>query len=87
MTETGNIDTTRLKSFIDRIEFVVERKEALQADLKELFAEAKSAGFEIPPLKAVLKLKKISNNQKLKNKFDEEQYWLEVYSNSLGIGG
>ena len=87
MTENGNIDTSRLQSFIGRIEKLEEEKQKLAEDLKEVYGEAKSAGFEIPPLKAVLKLKKISNNQKLKNKFDEEQYWLEVYSNSLGIGG
>jgi uncharacterized protein (UPF0335 family) len=84
-TTTGNVDTKRLNSFIERIETLEEQKKAVQEDIKEVYGEAKAAGYEIKALKYVLKLKAIVENPKLKNKLDEEQYWIDVYKNSLGL--
>ena len=84
MTElTGNIDTTRLQSFIDRIEKLETEKKNLAEDLKEVYGEAKSSGFSIKPLRAIIKLKMASASQK--KKINEEQYWVDIYKNALGI--
>lgn len=79
----GNIDTTRLNSFIDRIERLENEKKNLAEDLKEVYSEAKSAGYAVKPLKAIIKLKMASASEK--NKIDEEQYWIDIYKNALGI--
>jgi uncharacterized protein (UPF0335 family) len=79
----GNIDTTRLNSFIDRIERLETEKKNLAEDLKEVYGEAKAAGYEIKALKAIIKLKMASASEK--NKIDEEKYWIEIYKNALGI--
>ena len=36
----------QLKSFIDRIERLNEAREALSADIREVFSEAKGTGFD-----------------------------------------
>ena len=84
MTElTGNIDTTRLQSFIDRIEKLETEKKNLAEDLKEVYGEAKSSGYAVKPLRAIIKLKMASDSEK--NKINEEQYWVDIYKNALGI--
>ena len=85
MTETtnGNIDATRLNSIIDRIERLETEKKNIAEDIKEVYGEAKSSGYAIKPLKAIIKLKMASASEK--SKIDEEQYWIEIYKNALEI--
>ena len=47
MADRGGVAGERLKSFIERIERLEEEKRALAADIKEVYSEAKSAGFDI----------------------------------------
>jgi len=84
-TETPNIDNQRLKSFIDRIEKLEVEKKNLADDLKEVYNEAKSAGYETKALRQVVKLRRIIENPKLKNQLDEEQYWVDAYKTALGL--
>jgi uncharacterized protein (UPF0335 family) len=85
MTETATIDPTILKSFIERIEFVEERKTAINEDLKEIYSEAKNAGLPPTPLKAVIKLRKIEASKSQKQKHDEDQYWFDTFKTALNI--
>jgi len=48
----------QLRSFVERIEHLEEEKAALAGDIKDLFAEAKSSGFDTKALKAVIKARK-----------------------------
>ncbi|OYV70070.1 MAG: hypothetical protein B7Z67_06515 [Acidiphilium sp. 21-60-14] len=43
---TGNIAADRLKSIVERIERLEEERKALGSDIKDIYAEAKSAGFD-----------------------------------------
>jgi uncharacterized protein (UPF0335 family) len=47
--EVGGIAADRLRSLIERIERLEEERKALGSDIKDIYAEAKSAGFEAPP--------------------------------------
>jgi hypothetical protein len=47
--EVGGIAADRLRSIIERIERLEEERKALAGDIKDIFAEAKSAGFNGPP--------------------------------------
>ncbi len=47
--EVGGIAADRLRSLIERIERLEEERKALGSDIKDIFAEAKSAGLEAPP--------------------------------------
>ena len=86
MSETNTqVDASRLNSFIDRIERLEAEKKNISEDIKEVYGEAKSAGYETKALRQVVKLRKISENPKLKNKADEEQYWVDSYKTALGL--
>lgn len=45
----------RLRSIVSRIERLEEERKALGSDIRDIFAEAKSAGFDVAALKQVIK--------------------------------
>lgn len=61
LSETTTVQQStkdQLRSFVERIEHLEEEKAALAGDIKDLFAEAKSSGFDTKALKAVIKARK-----------------------------
>lgn len=70
----------QLKSIVDRIELLEEKKAAVAEDIKEVFKEAKGNGFDPKVLKQVLALRK-----KDASKRAEEQALLSVYMDALGM--
>ena len=57
--EENKKDANQLNSFIDRIERLEEEKKELSADIREVFSEAKGAGFDVKVMRQVLKLRKM----------------------------
>jgi uncharacterized protein (UPF0335 family) len=79
-TETGGIAADRLRSLIERIERLEEEKKAIASDIKDIFAEAKSAGFDVKIMKAVIKLRKMNAADR-----DEQEFLLDTYKKALDI--
>ena len=69
-----------LRSFVDRIERLNEEREALSADIREVFAEAKGTGFDVKILRQVVRLRKMD-----KADFQEQEAILDLYLNALGM--
>lgn len=80
MAETGGIATERLRSLIERIEKLEEDKKEISTDIREVFAEAKSAGFDVKIMRAILKLRKMDAADR-----DEQEFLLETYRKALDI--
>jgi uncharacterized protein (UPF0335 family) len=80
MPDVGGIAGERLKSFIERIERLEEEKKALAEDIKEVFAEAKGAGFDVKTMRQVLKLRRMD-----KDDADEQEALLDTYLRALGM--
>lgn len=74
----GGIAAPKLKSFIDRIERLEEERAGLSSDIRDVFAEAKSNGFDVKTMRAVLKLRK----QKAQER-QEQEYMLDLYKRAL----
>jgi uncharacterized protein (UPF0335 family) len=72
----------QLKSFIERIERLEEEKKTIADDIKEVFAEAKSTGFDTKALREVLKIRKQDADQRA-----EFEAVVDLYCQSLGIFG
>lgn len=70
----------QLRSFVERIERLDEERAALGEDIKELYAQAKSTGFDTKALKAVIRLRKQDPNDR--NEFEAA---LVTYMHALGI--
>jgi uncharacterized protein (UPF0335 family) len=53
--DAGGIAGERLRSIVERIERLEEERKALSSDIKDIFGEAKSAGFDVKVLRQVLR--------------------------------
>ncbi|WP_420478259.1 DUF2312 domain-containing protein [Brevundimonas sp. FT23028] len=69
----------RLRTIIERLERLDEDKEAIAADMKEVFAEAKGEGYDVKTLRKVLRIRKQD-----KAKRQEEEAVLDLYLSALG---
>ena len=78
--EVGGIAVDRLRSLIERIERLEEEKAAIASDVRDVFAEAKSAGFDVKIMRTILKLRKMNAADR-----DEQEYLLDVYKKALDI--
>lgn len=69
----------QLKGFVQRVERLEEEKAALMADIKEVYAEAKSMGFDTKVLRKVVSLRKMDKNDRA-----EQEAILDLYLSALG---
>lgn len=76
----ANVSGKRLKSFLERIERLEEEKKGLSEDIRDIFSEAKSTGFEPKIIKKILSIRK-TNREKRK----EEQELLRLYLSAIGM--
>jgi uncharacterized protein (UPF0335 family) len=70
----------QLKAFVNRIERLNEEREALSADIKEVYAEAKGTGFDVKALRAIVRMRKQDANERA-----EQETILETYMQALGM--
>ena len=61
MADVGGIGAERLRALVERIERLEEEKAALSADIREVYGEAKSSGFDVKTLRQVIRLRKIDH--------------------------
>ena len=69
----------RLRSIIERLERLDEDREAIMADMKEVFAEAKGEGYDVKVLRKVLRVRKQDRAKR-----QEEEAILDLYLTALG---
>jgi uncharacterized protein (UPF0335 family) len=76
----GNISAERLRSLIERIERLQEEKKALSSDIKDIFAEAKSAGFDNRVMRELIRLR-----AKEPAEVEEFEMLIDAYRRALGM--
>ena len=79
-SDTGGIAADRLLSLIERVERREEERKALGSDIKDIFAEAKSAGFDVPVIRQLLRLRKQEPSE-----VAEQESLLDLYRRALGM--
>ena len=80
MADVGGIAADRLRSFVERIERLVQDRANLNADIREVVAEAKSAGFDARALRQIVRLRRLEPSER-----QEQEHLLEVYRRALEI--
>ena len=53
----GGVQAERLKSFIERIERLEEERAATSGDIREVYAEAKSSGYDTKVMRQIVRLR------------------------------
>lgn len=73
-------DSGKLTSYIERIERLEEEKSGLQADIREIFSQAKGDGFDVKVMRQILKLRKMNPADR-----QEQSFLLDEYKKLVGI--
>lgn len=80
MTQVGNIAADQLRSIVERIERMEEKKASVASDIREIYAEAKANGYQTKAIREIVKLRKLDTHER-----DEQEYTLDLYRRALGL--
>lgn len=64
----------QLRAFFERIERMEQERDAINADIKEIYAEAKGGGYDTKIMKRAVRLRKIPAAERM-----EQEALLELY--------
>ena len=79
-TEVGGIADDRLRSIVERIERLEKERRGLADNIKDIFAEAKSAGFDVKVVRQIISIRK-----KEPAEVEEQETLLDLYRRALGM--
>lgn len=79
-TDVGGIAADRLRSIIERVERLEEERKALGDDIKDVLAEAKSAGFDVKVIRQVIRIRKQEPAD-----VEEMETLMDLYRRALGM--
>ena len=79
-SEVGGIAVDRLRPIVERIERLEEERKGLANDIKDIYAEAKSAGFDIPVIRRIIRARKQEPAE-----VEEQETLFDVYRRALGM--
>ncbi|BCA59339.1 DUF2312 domain-containing protein [Sphingomonas sp. HMP6] len=74
------IAADQLRLLIERIERLEEEKKGIADDIKDVYGEAKSTGFDTKTIRQIVRLRKMEKHHR-----DEAEMLLETYKQALGL--
>ena len=77
---TSTVAGDQLKSIIERVERLEEEKKEVAEQIKEVYAEAKSNGFDAKTIRKVVSLRRKNTEER-----QEEEALLDLYLAALGM--
>lgn len=78
--QIAGVSGAQLRAFIERLERLEEEKATLANDIRDVFAEAKSRGFDVKIIRNILKIRKMDANDR-----QEQEELLDIYLQALGM--
>ncbi|MDE2342936.1 MAG: DUF2312 domain-containing protein [Betaproteobacteria bacterium] len=76
----NSIAGERLRSIVERVERLDEERKALGNDIKDIFSEAKSAGFNVKVLRQLIRIRKQEPAE-----VEENEILLDLYKRAIGM--
>jgi len=76
----GGIAADRLRSVIERVERLEEERKALAGDIKDIYTEAKSAGFDVKTIRQIIRIRRLEPAA-----VEEHEMLLDLYRRALGM--
>jgi uncharacterized protein (UPF0335 family) len=80
-TQVGGIAAEALRQFIERIERLEEEKKALSGDIKDVYSQAKSQGFDTKIIRKIIQLRKMEEQER-----EETEQLIDLYKAAIGMG-
>jgi uncharacterized protein (UPF0335 family) len=75
-----NVSADQLRLYLERIERLEEEKRGISEDIKEVYSEAKSNGFDVKVMRQIVKLRRMETHVR-----QEWEAVLETYKDALGL--
>lgn len=79
-TQPATVTADRLRSFLERIERLLEERKGIQDDIKDIFAEAKGVGYDVKTMRKILSLRAMDSADRA-----EQEALLDTYMLALGM--
>lgn len=76
---SNGVDSSRLRSYIERIERMEAEKVVIAEDIKDIYTEAKSTGFDVKILRKIIAIRKVDADKRR-----EEEEMIDLYMSALG---
>ena len=76
----GGIAAGEVRLFIERIERLEEEKKGIADDIRDVYSEAKSQGYDAKIMRQIVRLRKMTNDDRA-----EMEAVLETYKSALGL--
>lgn len=70
----------QLKSFIERIERLETEKQTISDDIKEVYGEAKSTGYDVKIIRKIIAIRKLDSADR-----SEQEAAMDLYLSALGM--
>ena len=80
MANQGGVAGEQLRSLIERVEYLEEERKATADDIREVYTEAKAAGFDVKVMRQVVRLRKLDSADR-----QEQEALLDLYRHALGM--
>ena len=80
MSDSGAVARDQLRSIVERIERLEEEKKTIADDIKDVYGEAKSNGYDVKVLRKIIAIRKQDQNDRL-----EQEAILDTYLHALGM--
>jgi uncharacterized protein (UPF0335 family) len=74
------IQADQLRLLIERIERLEEEKKGIADDIKDVYSEAKSVGYDVKTMRQVVRLRKLERHVR-----EEAEALLDTYKTALGL--
>ena len=78
---SDSISAEQLRLLIERVERLEEEKKGIADDIKDVYGEAKSTGFDVKTMRQIVRLRKMEKHHR-----EEAELLLETYKAALGLG-
>lgn len=76
---TGGIAADKLQAYFDKIERLTETRSETQAEIKGVYDEAKAEGFDPKIMRAVIRLRKLTEPER-----QEQDSLMDLYRHATG---
>jgi uncharacterized protein (UPF0335 family) len=77
---SDNVAAEQLRLFIERIERLEEEKKGMADDIRDVYTEAKSQGYDSKTMRAIVRLRKMEKAAR-----EEAEALLDTYKAALGL--
>ncbi len=74
------VSDDQLRLFIERIERLEEERKGISDDVRDVYSEAKSQGYDSKIMKQIVRLRKMSHEDR-----QEMETILDLYKSALGL--